>query len=464
MRHFPIYRDLRDRRVILTGGGEVALAKLRLLLRTEALLTVHAADPAPEIDALAAEGRLTLVRRPLGEGDAEGAALVWCAEADDVADAAAAAIGRRAGALVNIVDNLDASDFLTPALVDRDPVVVAIGTEGAAPVLARSLKARIEEMLPPATGTLARLAAGFRGAVEALPPGRARRAFWTRFFDGAGPRAHARGGEEAVKAVLPELLTQARDAVPAPGRVALVGAGPGDPELLTLRARLRLHEADVVIYDRLVAPAILELARREAVVVEVGKTPGGPSWPQERINALMVEHAARGAQVVRLKAGDPGVFGRLDEELDALDGAGIGWEIVPGITAAAAAAAEIGQSLTRRGRNGAVTLMTARDRDGPAEQDWRALAAPGAVAAVYMGVRAARFLQGRLMLHGADPATPVTAVENAGRPDRREVATRLDRLPAALAEAGVTGPAILFLGLAPRAAAAEPLPAVGVAS
>ena len=458
MRHYPLFRDLKGRRVIVSGGGEIARAKLRNLTRTEARLVVYAAHPHTEISAAAATGTLTLIRRPLAEGDAICAALLFGANGDAAEDARVAAIGRRAGALVNIVDDLEASDFISPAVVDRDPVVVAIGTEGTAPVLARSLKARIEAMLPPALGPLARLAAGFRHAAEALPPGRPRRALWARFFDREGPAAWVAGGEEAARNRLSALLAQAMSAAPPAGRVALVGAGPGDPDLLTLRARNRLHEADVIVHDQLVPQPILDLARREALFVEVGKRAGGPSWAQADIDALLVDHARGGALVVRLKSGDPGVFGRLDEELDALDAAGVDWEIVPGVTSAVAAAAGIGRSLTRRDRNSAVTLATARDAAGMAEHDWRALARPGAVTAVYMGVRAARFVQGRLMLHGADPATPVTAVENAGRPEVRTVATTLAALPQALATAGIRGPAILFFGLAPRVAAALPLP------
>jgi uroporphyrin-III C-methyltransferase/precorrin-2 dehydrogenase/sirohydrochlorin ferrochelatase len=451
MRHFPIYRDLRGRRVVVSGGGETALAKLRLLLKTVARIVVYAAEPAPELRRWAAAGRLTLVARPIAEGDATCAALLYGANADADEDARAAAIGRRAGALVNIVDDLDASDFITPALVDRDPVTVAIGTEGAAPVLARRIKAETEARLDPTLGALARVGAERRADVAHLD-GAARRRLWSRYYDDVAPRAFAEGGEAAVREALDALIREG--AAPPEGFVWLVGAGPGDPELLTLKARKALHEADVVIHDRLVGAGVLELARREARLVEVGKIPGGPSWRQEDINALMVAEAQAGATVARLKSGDPGVFGRLDEELDALDAAGVAHEIIPGVTAAAAAAASAGVSLTRRGRNKALRFLTGHDVDGFAEHDWRALAAPGATAAIYMGVRAARFLQGRLMLHGAAPDTPMTAVENASRAEEKIVSAPLSRLPEALAEAGVTGPAILFLGLSPRRAVA----------
>jgi uroporphyrin-III C-methyltransferase/precorrin-2 dehydrogenase/sirohydrochlorin ferrochelatase len=231
-----------------------------------------------------------------------------------------------------------------------------------------------------------------------------------------------------------------------------VGAGPGDPELLTLKARKALDEADVVIYDRLISPQILELARREAVMLDVGKQGFGPSTPQETINDLLVEHGLTGAQVVRLKSGDSTVFGRLDEELDAVTAAGIGWHIVPGITAASAAVASIGQSLTKRHRNASVRFLTGHDMQGFADHDWAALAQPNEVAAIYMGKKSARFVQGRLIMHGAEKTTPVTVIENASRPDQRVLSTTLAHLPADLADANMTGPVLTFYGLAPRAA------------
>lgn len=238
------------------------------------------------------------------------------------------------------------------------------------------------------------------------------------------------------------------------GHVDFVGAGPGDPELLTLRALRLLQAADAVVHDRLIAPGILALIPPGVRRIDAGKEGFGPSTPQREINGILVALARRGLRVVRLKAGDPGVFGRLDEEIEALEAAGIGHAIVPGITSAAAAAAAIGRSLTRRGRNAGVRLVTGHDAKGFADHDWRALARPGEVAAIYMGKRAARYLTGRLMMHGALPDTPVTVVENASRADERVLATSLARLPDALDGAGFAGPAVILLGLAPRDAEA----------
>ena len=452
MDHFPIYLSTKGQRIVLSGGGEAALAKLRLLLKTEAKISVFALTPAPEIAAWADAGRLTLHTRALRHGDVLCAKLFYAADEDETEDARTAAIARAEGALVNIVDNLHDSAFITPAIVDRDPVTIAIGTEGAAPVLARAIKADLEERLPTTLGTLARIGKGFRKMADALPFGRPRRDFWRDYYFAAGPRAVA-DGKAAVEKALNTLLSDHQSRAARAGHIAFVGGGPGDPELLTLKARRALDEADVVIYDRLISPEILELARREALMIDVGKEGFGPSTAQETINDLLVEHAQAGAQVVRLKSGDATIFGRLDEEIDAVDAHGIGWHIVPGITSASAAVATLGQSLTKRGRNASVRFLTGHDMKGFADHDWAALARPGEVAAIYMGKKSARFIQGRLLMHGADRSTPVTLVENASRADQRIVETTLDRLPTDLNAANLTGPALTFYGLAPRAAA-----------
>jgi uroporphyrin-III C-methyltransferase len=238
----------------------------------------------------------------------------------------------------------------------------------------------------------------------------------------------------------------------APGRVLFVGAGPGDPDLLTVKAVKALQEADVVLHDKLISPEILALAGRHARLVDTGKRGFSPSMAQDEINAHILTEAQAGRTVVRLKAGDPTIFGRLDEELDACTEAGLSWEIVPGLTAASASVAAIGQSLTKRGRNKAARFLTGHDMEGFADQDWRSLARSGEVAAIYMGKKAARFLSGRLLMHGADPETPVTVVENASRPDQRLLAATLADLPERLAEAHFDGPALMLYGLAPRAA------------
>ena len=456
MQHFPIFLRLSGKRVVVSGAGQTAAAKLRLLLKTDAEIIVFGSDQNPDILSWHRDGALRLDECRLEGTDLDGAALLYCASDDLAEDARAAALARRRRIPVNIVDDLEGSDFLTPAIVDRDPVTVAIGTEGTAPVLARNLKAAFEAQLPASLGPLARIGQAFRSRCETVPSGRIRRAFWSEYFFQRGPRGYAREGENGARAAIRSLLDEAAEATQPPGFVSFVGAGPGDPELLTLKARNRLHDADIVVHDRLVSAKVLELARREAERVCAGKRGFGPSWSQARINALLVRHARAGRHVVRLKSGDPAVFGRLDEEIEALEAAGIPWEVVPGITAAAGAAADMGVSLTRRGRNSELRLITARDVEGFAEHDWAALARPGSVAAIYMGKRAAAFLRGRLLMRGAAPSTPVTIVENASRQDKRIVATTLLRLPDALDESHLAGPVMLMLGILPRDAMRKP--------
>lgn len=452
MRHFPVFLNLAGRRVLVSGAGECAVAKLRLLLRTQAHINVYGESPTDLVRQWADEGKITLHERPMIHGDALCAAMLYAANEDAAEDARVADLGRRYGAITNIVDNLEDSQFITPAIVDRDPVTVAIGTEGAAPVLARKIKAEIEESLPTTLGALARIGQSFRTHAARLPMGRKRRDFWTNFYFKTGPQAFAKGGKDATVAELNRLLDQSLAHTSDPGHVSLVGAGPGDPELLTLKARQLLHTAEVVIHDQLVPAPILELARREALVIETGKRGFGKSWAQSDINALMIEHAAQGHQVVRLKSGDPTVFGRLDEEMDALSSAGISYSIIPGITSASAAVASIGQSFTKRGRNSSVRFLTGHDVAGFADHDWKQLAASGHGSAIYMGKKAARFLSGRLLMHGADASLPVSLIENASRPDQKILSTQLGNLADFMDQITLNGPVILLLGLAPRAA------------
>ena len=455
MKHFPIFLAVEGRRIVLSGGGDAAMAKLRLLMKTEARLTVIATDIAADIHKWAHMGRLRIIERAMEPGDALCAALFYAANEDGVEDARVARIANAEGALVNIVDNLADSQFITPAIVDRDPVTIAIGTEGAAPVLARAIKADLEERLPTSLGALARIGKTFRHAVNVLPMGRKRRDFWSQFYFMNGPKAIEEAGEGGVIPELEILLDTHVTATQVSGHVDLVGAGPGDPELLTLKARNALDKADVVIHDRLVTGEILELARREAIIIDAGKQGFGKAMKQSDIDAMIVQHALDGHHVVRLKAGDPTVFGRLDEEIDAITAHDIPYRIIPGITAASAAVAGIGQSLTKRNRNSAVRLITGHDTKGYADHDWKALAAPGEVAAIYMGKKSARFIQGRLLMHGADPVTPVTIIENVSRADQQIIATTLAELEPTLTQANLQGPAITFYGLAPRDAQAR---------
>ncbi len=455
MRFFPVFLDLARQPVLVVGGGEQAAQKIRLLSKTGACIRVLAQEPCEEISALAATGAITLQARPLLARDLAGVRLAYVALADDAEAARAVAMARAAGVPVNAVDRAELCDFITPAIVDRDPVIVAIGTEGSAPVLARQIKARLEVMLPAGLGGLARWAAGLRRrAADAIVGGAARRRFWDGFFDGPVARAYLAGDLKSAAGLVEAELAGAQG---EPGRVTLVGAGPGDPDLLTIKALRALQQADVIVADRLVSPAILDRARRDAQRIMVGKTPGRPSPSQAEINAILLREAQAGRQVVRLKGGDPFVFGRGGEELAALRGAGIPVEVVPGITAATACAASAGLSLTEREQRRSLTLLTGHASDGPAEHDWAALARPGQMLAVYMGVGAAGHIQNRLLAAGIDPATPVTLVENGTLPGQKVAMATIGRLVEALIESSIKGPAMIFVGAWPEAAA-RPLP------
>ncbi|WP_017930448.1 siroheme synthase CysG [Robiginitomaculum antarcticum] len=456
MRYLPIHIDTQDGRIVIVGGGAAAEAKLRTLVKTEAVLDVVATRITPEIARWAEQGRVNHSAREFVESDLDGALLVYAASEDDSDNAMISALARARGIPANAADQKAACSFITPALVDRSPVVVSIGTEGTSPGLARAIKAEFETLLPSTLGTLALHIKDLRAKVKrSYPELAARQRFWAAIFGKGDLNSQLRLSEAALTQHVEMAIEQGEAALG--GTISLVGAGPGNPDLLTHQARQKLHSADVVIYDRLVSQGVLDFARREAEYIYVGKEAGGVSTPQEHINALLIEKARQGLAVVRLKGGDPLIFGRADEELDAARAAGIPVEICPGITSAAAAAAAIGQSLTSRGVNKSITYMTGHDTKGFAEQDWARFSKPGARAAIYMGVGAARFIQGRLMLYGAVPTTPVTIVENASRPEQIILATTVSTLPEALKRGGITGPAILLLGFTPAQSVAASL-------
>ena len=335
-------------------------------------------------------------------------------------------------------------------------------------MLARQIKARIESLLPTRLGTLARFAGGLRAQIAgALPTSARRRRFWERFFAGETARRYLAGDMRGAEAAIERAIEDASGEGQAPGRVSLVGAGPGDPDLLTFKALQALQSADVIVVDRLVDRRILEVARRDARRIEVGKTPGQPSTRQAQIERILLREARAGHHVVRLKGGDPFVFGRGGEELAALQEARIEVEVVPGITAALACAAAVGLPLTTRGARRSVVLMTGHTSDGPADHDWCALARPGQVLAIYMGVGAAGHIERRLLGAGIDPETPVTIVENGTLPAQKVAVGTIGDLAGLVIDSAVKGPAIIYVGAAPEMRreaedrSASPVPTVG---
>ena len=446
MKSFPMFIRTSGRRVIIVGGGEQAAQKARLVLKTDAEIILAAQTLDAELTGLVREGRAKQYTGAIGPELFKDSAMAFVATGCVGADYAIHAIAKMAGTVVNVVDRPELCDAITPSIVDRDPVVVAIGTEGTAPVLGRAIKTQIETMLPPRIGGLAALAGRLRGAVADRLPQNKRRAFWAWVFNGA-PAALHQNGNEAEAAELVKSAIENRQAPEDAGRgqIALVGAGPGARDLLTLRAVERLQEADVIYYDRLVDPDVLELARRDAERVFVGKEVGAHAWPQAKITSVIVAEARKGRRVVRLKSGDPSIFGRATEELTAAEEAGVPVEVVPGITAASAAAASMKKSLTERGDTDTLVLTTGACRDGDEAPDWSSYARAGTTLVFYMGVRAAEKIAADLMKSGAAGDTVVDIACDVSNKSQRFIPARLEDLPQVLANHEVVGKALIFV-------------------
>lgn len=440
MRVFLAAFPLQGRSVAVVGGGDMAEAKLRLVSRTPATLLWF--DPEGAASSEPVPG-LSAQRREPDHDDFSGVRLAFIALGDDAAAARIADRARAAGALVNVVDRPHLSDFQTPALIDRGEVVVGVATGGSAPILARDVRARVEAVLPQGLDLLGRLAREIRATVKSsIPDFMARRRFWERGFRGPAADLAARGDEAgARRALLRALNTDA----PSEGHVQLVGAGPGDPDHLTLKALRALQDADVVVHDRLVSDAVLDMARRDARRIAVGKRRADHSVAQDDIARILVDEARAGHRVVRLKGGDPFVFGRGGEEIEALRAAGVPFTVVPGLTAALACAAAAELPLTHRDHAQAVTLLTGQGKAG-ATVDWASLSAPGHTTAVYMGVDRAQAIADCLLAAGRAAETPVAVVENGGSAGERVIKGRLADLGRLVHDAAVAGPAILFIG------------------
>ena len=451
MRTFPIFVSVERKPPLVTGGGELAAIKARLLLKRAENVDVAADQLGSELAELERAGRVALIAAQPGVDQIRGRPLVIAATSDDAEDARVAAVARALGVPVNVPDKPALCSFLMPAIVDRGEVTVAIGTEGTSPVLAQRLRAWLERELHPRLDALARLAGDFRAAVaEKLPAGRARRKFWEGVFDGAASEAALAGEDDQARRLVGEAIEAAVKAETAQGRVLLVGAGPGDPELLTLKAARALKSADVILYDRLVATAVFEHARREVELIPVGKSKGEHSIPQDKIQELMIERARAGQTVVRLKGGDPLVFGRAGEEIAALRGAGIEVEVISGITAGLAAAASLQIPLTHRDVSHSVTFVSGHEAgsDEPSFEhlDLGALGSGESTLLVYMGVSTAGLIAHRLLDAGWKPSCPVIAVENASRNSERRVVTTLADLAADPERLQLKSPAVLIFG------------------
>jgi uroporphyrin-III C-methyltransferase/precorrin-2 dehydrogenase/sirohydrochlorin ferrochelatase len=450
MTHFPLFADLKDQPCLVVGGGEVAARKAGRLLQAAARVTVNAPFLGPELAARVMAGD---IRHVEGEFDPELIAshlLVIAATSDRKVNRRVAEAAAQHQRLCNVVDDGELSSCILPAVIDRAPVVIAVGSSGRSPVLARRLRQQIETWLPDRIGELADWAGGWRDTVRAqIGDYAGRLRFWETLFDGEPARLVLAGRRHEADAWVQDALDRNPPDQPNSdtGVAWIVGAGPGDPGLLTRRGLQLLQQADVVMHDRLVSKAILEFARRDARQIDVGKSPGGPASAQDGINGQLVELVSAGNRVCRLKGGDPFIFGRGAEEVAAITAAGLPYEVVPGITAAIGCTAAAGIPLTRRGVSGAVTMLTAhRAPEVDDDIDWPLLARASHTLVIYMGVKRLPEISRELIRHGMSASTPAAVIENGATDAQRVIGGRLEDIAQRAAAADAQPPALLVVG------------------
>ncbi len=441
----PLFHRVRGERCVLVGGGEVARRKLELLLAAGAAVTIVAPECDDAIAALAGPGGVALTRRRFRAADLDGAVLAVAATDDPATNRTVSRAAKTRGIPVNVVDQPELCTVTFPAVIDRNPVCIAVGTGGTAPVLARLLRTRLEALLPARTGELARLAGEFRPRVKAaIGSATGRRKFWEQIFEGEVAELVYSGRPRQARERLKALL--ASPGATTVGEVYLVGGGPGDPDLLTFRALRLMQQADIVLYDRLISAEVLNLVRRDAERVYVGKKAGHHPVTQDNINQKLVEYARAGQRVLRLKGGDPFIFGRGGEEIEHLAEQGIPFQVVPGITAASGCASYAGIPLTHRDHAQSVRFQAGHRRGDTVEQDWEALAKPGQTLVFYMPINGLQIICEKLIEHGMSAATPAALVENGTRPGQRVLTGTLATLPAIVAQANVGAPTLLIVG------------------
>ncbi|MGE6222849.1 siroheme synthase CysG [Aeromonas media] len=443
MDYLPIFCRLDNKPVLLVGGGEVAERKARLLLDAGAQLTVVAPELDPELAELAANGSIEWLAGEFAPAQLTGKWLVVAATDRREVNALVYQSANQARIFANVVDDPKRSSFIMPSIIDRSPLMVAISSGGKAPVLARLLREKLEALLPQHLGAVAAFAGSLRERVKARFASMGeRRRFWERLLgaDRLG-QALARGDSASANQLADSLFA---DESQTGGEVVLVGAGPGDPGLLTLHALRQMQQADVVVYDRLVSDEVMALVRRDAKRIFVGKQAGNHCVPQEGINQLLLDEAKKGQRVVRLKGGDPFIFGRGGEELETLVGNGIGFQVVPGITAASGCAAYAGIPLTHRDHAQSVRFVTAHGKGGAQDLDWPLLAKDKQTLVFYMGLSSCAVIREQLMANGKGGATPVALIERGTQPSQRVIRGTLDQLPELAV--GVESPALIMVG------------------
>lgn len=449
MDQLPVFFNLKDKRVAVLGGGHAASLKVDLAIRAGARVTVFANELGTAFREASIDGGFSHCPNEPSRQDLKDCTLLFCASEDVEQNRRAHAVAKEVGLPCNVVDMPDLCDFTMPSIVDRSPVMIAISTAGTSPLLGRMIKARIETLLPAAYGQIAAFFGRYRKkVVSVVTDFQRRRYFWERLLDGPIVDLVLAGHEaEAVAEFEAELEAAARnDQHQQKGEVYLVGAGPGDPDLLTFKALRLMQRADVVLYDRLIGDGILNLVRRDAERIYVGKLPQDHTLPQDEISHMLLKLAREGKRVLRLKGGDPFIFGRGGEEIELLAEAGVPFQVVPGITAASGCAAYAGIPLTHRDHAQACVFLTGHTKDGQFAFDWDLLLQPRQTVAVYMGLAHLAELTRAFIERGADPSLPAALVDNGTRPNQRVITGALDTLAQKVVEAGAKGPAILIVG------------------
>lgn len=445
MEYFPVFMNLRDQRCLLIGGGSVARRKAEALTRSGASIRLVALDVGAELLQLAAEQGFEVHQRAFRATDLDGVVLVIAATDNEQTNQLVAKLAIEKNLPVNVVDQPELSTFITPAVVDRSPVIVAISSGGKAPVLTRMLKARLETLVPVGWGRLATLVGRYREQVKSrLPTILQRNHFWSDVLQGPVAELALNGQMEQAEALLEKRV--AGNASQAQGAVYLVGAGPGDPDLLTFRALRLLQQADLVVYDRLVSPQILDLIRKDAEKIYVGKQRSDHAVPQTQINELLAEQALAGKRVVRLKGGDPFIFGRGGEEIATLAAQGIPFQVVPGITAANGCAAYAGIPLTHRDHAQMAVFVTGHLQNDTVNLAWQSLADLDATLVIYMGLMGLPIICRELIAHGKSADTPIALVESGTLAGQQVYTGTLATLPAEIGQYSVKAPTLIIVG------------------
>ncbi|HPQ26232.1 MAG: uroporphyrinogen-III C-methyltransferase [Gammaproteobacteria bacterium] len=446
MEHLPIFLSVKDQFCAVIGGGEIATRKVSLLLRAGAHVQVIAPVLCASLAKLRDEGRIEHLARPYQTGDIDEAYLAIAATDDAAVNHAVAAAGRLLNIPVNVVDHPEDGSFIMPSIIDRSPVIAAISTGGASPVLARLIRARLESVIPAGYGRLAELAGQFRDRVkQAFTNPADRRRFWDRVLQG-GVAERVFSGHLREAEVLMERELASGALQPGMGEVYLVGGGPGDPDLLTFRALRLMQQADVVVYDRLVAKAVLNMTRSDAEQIYVGKERDNHAMPQEEINQLLADLAKQGRRVLRLKGGDPFIFGRGGEEIDTLASQGVPFQVVPGITAASGCASYAGIPLTHRDYAQSVTFVTGHLKDNTMNLNWNQLAQPNQTVVFYMGLKGLPVISRELQAHGMSGDTPAALVQQGTTPQQRVFTGTIASLPALVEREQPVPPTLIIVG------------------